>query len=656
MLVSTLFVAAACAPAAVSPTPGAPSASAPATASAPASPSASAPASASASAPEDEFESLLFDYEYSPEAGTPGGSVVVSDWQAANQLNPFYSNAFANSQVFAATMRGLWVTTADGHWKPDLAAKMPKFSDGSVRVTDTAPPCPEVPVPAASGSAAASSPAATETATEAATTAPAGGAFEVDVELLPGLKWSDGEDLTLNDWKYTWDWVLDPDQTGIVTLGYDKISDIEVSDDGLKATFKFCENYAGFYGLLGTAFLPEHYMSGIPVSEANATSYPLSADIANSPVSGPFKYVTASADTIELERNDDWAGPAEACDGPCLDTLTYRFFPDNKEGMIAAFLAGEIDVATDLLQGDYDAIAGVSPEVGQALLDAAWEYEHLDMNQAGLGRGKGHPALQDLNVRKAIAMTIDRQALWETVFPGQPFPSDEPICTNAPPGLYWRLEDATCPETDVEGAKALLESNGYTDSDGDGIREKDGVPLDLVHCTSQVPARELSAQYLAGALKEVGINLEVNTVDSTTVFFTNWPDVAPDTKCNLAHGNYDTAEFAYVLTFDLFGDYYYSYHTEQIPTDANEGNGYNYLRYSNPEMDDALNTLASAIQPADQVQAAYTIQQLYTEQIPEIVLYYRASTRGVSAGLHNFNKNPSTSSDMWNVEDWWVET
>ena len=102
-----------------------------------------------------------------------------------------------------------------------------------------------------------------------------------------------------------------------------------------------------------------------------------------------------------------------------------------------------------------------------------------------------------------------------------------------------------------------------------------------------------------------------------------------DTKCNLAHGNYDTSEFAYVLSFDLYGNYYYSYHSEQIPTDANKGNGYNYLRLINSDMDAAIDVLKQAIKPADQIQAAYTIQQVYIDQTPEVVLYYRNEARGV---------------------------
>ena len=56
--------------------------------------------------------------------------------------------------------------------------------------------------------------------------------------------------------------------------------------------------------------------------------------------------------------------------------------------MIAAFLAGEIDLATDLLQGDYAAIAGVDPSRVEARILPAWEYEHFDFNQAGKGPGR----------------------------------------------------------------------------------------------------------------------------------------------------------------------------------------------------------------------------------------------------------------------------
>ena len=45
---------------------------------------------------------------------------------------------------------------------------------------------------------------------------------------------------------------------------------------------------------------------------------------------------------------------------------------------------------------------------------------------------------------------------------------------------------------------------------------------------------------------------------------------------------------------------------------------------------------------------------MYIDQVPEVVLYYRNEARGVGIKVQNFLKNPSTASDMWNIEDWWV--
>jgi peptide/nickel transport system substrate-binding protein len=518
-------------------------------------------------------------------------------------------------------MRTLLVVTNDGHYKPDLSAEPITYSTNVKEDTDGK------------------------------------GGFTVHLKIKPGLKWSDGEPFSLNDMAYTWKNVIDKTQVGINLYGWDKVDKFDVSADGNEADVHFSEPYAGWLGTVGgNVILPEHYMKTIPIKDWSAKSYPVSNAIAKAPTIGPFKYVTATADTVELTRNDNWAGPAEACGGKaCLDNVTYKFFPDNKEGMIAAFLNGEIDVALDLVQADYGAIKNVDPAVGVAIMEPAWLYEHFDMNEAGLGQGQGHPALKDIVVRQAIEQAIDKKAMWETVFPGDPYPDNNP-CTNAVPSNYWQLPDAKCLPFDVAAANKALDDAGYkAGTDGIRVDPKSNLPLVFEHCTSTAGFRTLGGDFLAKELQAIGIKLNLNYVDSTTILFANWPEVKADTKCNLAHGNYDTSEFAYVLSFDLYGNYYFSYHSEQIPTDANKGAGYNYLRLINSDMDAAIDVLKQAIKTQDQIQAAYKIQQVYIDTTPEVVLYYRNEVRGASAKLQNFLKNPSTSSDMWNIEDWWMK-
>jgi peptide/nickel transport system substrate-binding protein len=570
------------------------------------------PASAAPSAtptPEDP-EAILFDYTYEPTEGTAGGSAIIADWQAVANLNSYYDNAFTTTQVIASTMLSLWETSSDGHWKPDLAAKMPRFSDESVRQA-------------------------------------ADGSFEVDIELRPDLKWSDGTPLTLNDLKYTWQWNMDPAQVGLVagTTGWEDITDIVVSDDGLKATVKFGKPYAGFYGLLGSFILPQHYFSTIPVADAATTSMPVSPDIAKVPTAGPFMFETASPTGIVVKRNPNFVGGAFG-QGAYLDELKYNFYAD-VDGMKADFLAGNVDAALDMLSADYDSIKGVDPAIGRAILEPAWQYEHLDMNQGP----NGHPMLADVKVRQALTQAIDKNDLYAALFPGYPLPAT-PACSPAPPGTYWRDDTVTCQPFDVAAANALLDEAGWVDSNGDGTRDKDGREAVLTACTlAGRPVRQLTLEKVAGYYEAIGVKVNVQLSD---VMFDGWQDTTAETPCSIYRGTYDLSLFAWVLTFDLFGNYYYSYHTDQWP-DNEPHDGGNTSRFSNPDMDAALDTLKDKIATVDQIEAAKTVQKVFVEQYAEIPLYYREEARGVSTRLQNFEKNPGTATDMWNVEDWWVQ-
>lgn len=590
--------------------------------------------SASASASEDtsNLDDLMFGSDYAPEEGTPGGTVVIADWQAAEQLNPYYSNGFKNTQVFTSTMRGLYTVSADGKWHPDLAVTVPSISNGGVVIDDEAgvAECPE-----------SESPLPGE---------PTPG-FTVEIDLKPDLLWSDGEPLTLNDLLYTMEWVLDPEQVGLPggTLGWDLIDDFVVADDGLSASVHFCRGFAVYTGLLASTILPEHYMSTIPVAEAAESSYPVGPTTVDAPVSGPFMYASVAPDTIELVRNDNFnAGVSESPHPAYLDRVVYRFYAD-KDAMIAGFLNGEIDVATDMLQGDFAAISE-PPEGFEAVIESAWEVEHFDFNQLGDGPGNGHPALTDPAVRLAIAQAIDKTALYEFVYPGVPLPEDEP-CSPIPPGLFYRTtEGLTCIEFDADAAAAALDDTGWVDEDGDGVREKDGIPLELLHCHTGAPFRQNAGDFLAAAFRDIGVTL-TNTAEAT--IFDGWNDVDPDQTCNLARGTYDTTEFAWVYGFEAAGAYY-QYHESQIPADENDGAGANYTRIDDPRMNEALESLFGATDFADQVDLAVEMQQVHTELQPEVILYYRSQVRGLNSNLQNYFRNPSSSSDMWNIEDWFL--
>ncbi len=85
----------------------------------------------------------MFGSTYVAEKGSPGGSVIIADWQIPDQLNYYYQNAMVNQQVISATMDSLWTVSSDFKYVPQMAVSIPKLSDGTIRIdADVTAECP----------------------------------------------------------------------------------------------------------------------------------------------------------------------------------------------------------------------------------------------------------------------------------------------------------------------------------------------------------------------------------------------------------------------------------------------------------------------------------------------------------------------------------
>jgi len=391
VLAIAAVLAGACGSTSSTPVPTA-SAAAPASQAAPSaapagSPAASAGASAAASGAPGSggltgVEAQAFGTTYKPGPGTPGGTLIMGEWQAASQLNPYYTTAEADLEAIDPILRSCATTAADGKFVPDLCTDIPTTSNGGIVVNGTT--------------------------------------MTMTLHLKPNLQWSDGTPLTMNDFKWTWQWTQDKAQSGCVycgvTSGFPLIDTYDVSSDGLTATIHFKQLFGGWLGMLTSMWpLQQKYMSTIPVAQAAKSSYPFGAGVTKAPFSGPFMITNISANEIDYAPNPYWHGGVSTVHAPYLQALKFQYFGD-QNGEIAAFVSGGIDVAFDLLQDSYPAIQKVPSSVGSASLTPLWEYEHFDLNHdPGNKRGNG---LSDPNVRKAIAMAVDKQAIINTDFPG----------------------------------------------------------------------------------------------------------------------------------------------------------------------------------------------------------------------------------------------
>src|SRR4029078_8250173 len=175
-----------------------------------------------------------------------------------------------------------------------------------------------------------------------------------------------------------------------------------------------------------------------------------------------------------MDRNPYYWGPT-----PALDRIEYRV-DTNQEAMIQALKNGEID-AIDGLQPSLISPLPNTPNVALQKVVSDW-WLNLAFNFGGQP-GSTYPplpALHDLVVRKAIEMSIDKEAIVQKVYQGAATTGDTIV---RPASAYWHL---TIPADKEFGytpttANQMLDDAGYLDTNNDGIREDPttGQPLEM---------------------------------------------------------------------------------------------------------------------------------------------------------------------------------
>ena len=552
----------------------------------------------------------VFDTKYSPQAGTPGGVLIVGFKNAVKQLNPFYSSAYATWQAARPVLRGLATTTYDGKFVADLAASIPTVDNKQLVIS--------------------------------------GNTFTMVVSLKPNLKWSDGQPLTMNDLKYTWQWATDPGQVGCVfcSVGWPLISGIDVSSDGLTATIHWSQLYSGWLTWMVQFILPQHYMSTVPVAHAAKASMPLSAAIKNVPWSGPFVITNATSTEIDYAPNSKWAGGVSADHSPYLSGMKIVAFP-SQDGVIAAYKTGSIDLALGVTADQYAAINSAGASIGAPSVGANWYYEQLVVNNdPSKARGNG---LWDVRVRQALELAIDKSAILKLLFPGLSVPS---LCQPTAASQWYSDTNAKCPAADQGKAKDLLKQAGWS-PDSSGIVANGGREMDLTLCTAtDDPGRLLTIQKVASDLRAVGIKSEVVTVPLTAIEAT-YADTDSTSQCSGARGNFDIIDFTPGLPLgDPYGDLYPVYGAKSFP-DLGDHSGLNYARYTSSDAEAALTRLKTDVDISGQIKDAYAMQEACVRDVCSISLYTRLFVVGVGGHVGNFpGYSPSFVTPTWNVEDW----
>ena len=367
-------------------------------------------------------------------------------------FNPFVADTGYDSLVMELVMLGLADLDPNGNPFPELAAELPGIENGGVILDEEA------------------------------------GTMSVTWTMRDDVQWSDGTPVTADDVIFTWDAISNPD-TGSWIPGSDYIDSVEKVDQ-----FSFVVNYNTLYPGYLTQFGGEQ-VAIWPAHYCNAEQGFLAWDCGREPLSnGHFVlHDWIEGDHMTFHRNDNFYLEGK----PEIQQVIVQIVPDDAVRK-TMMMNGDADIDMWINVNTAKDLEGLEDVVKVSLSPTDRWVMRLYFNLAERGTvdasATPHPILSDVNVRKAIRAAVDVDTITQEIFFGLATPTWTEFFR--PP---YQCEISR-PAYDPEAAKAILEQAGWTDSDGDGVRECNG-------CATAEPGHVMEMDFITYA--EFGEPLEI---------------------------------------------------------------------------------------------------------------------------------------------------
>ncbi|HEX9016803.1 MAG TPA: ABC transporter substrate-binding protein [Chloroflexota bacterium] len=392
--------------------------------------------------------------------------------------------------------------------------------------------------------------------------------------------------------------------------------DVQQPDD-FTVKFTLKDPFAPFLEYTTMGIIPRHLFTDAVGKAMGSSPYNLQ------PVgTGPFRLSRISSDGVTLEPAPDYYGPV-----PHLSQLRFKFYPD-----YSTALAG-------LQNGEVDGLPYVDPQDVAKL--AANEklriYSTPDyLKYSILFLNNDAPIFKDKLVRQAVSYGIDKEKIIQSVMAGQGDAGKGPM-----PPASWAY-DSRYPgyQFDPRKAEALLDSAGWIDSNGDGIREKDGAQLSFVILTNDNRKRIKVGELVAEDLRRIGFKVEVQAA--------GWTDLLRDFLTPRSF----SAVLAEQWLLSADPDLYTLWHSGQI------ADGFNFAGLNNPQMDRLLDEARATVDRSKRQQLYSQFQSKWVEEAPSVVLYYPKFNWVVSKAIKDVKLTYMVdgSSRFRDAADWYSRT
>lgn len=445
----------------------------------------------------------------------------------------------------------------------------------------------------------------------------------VTFHLRRDVFWHDGEPTDAHDVAFTYLRMTDP------ALGYPNdtfwrnwvrgAEGVEVIDDyTVRMSFRPHPEYLDTWTAVG--IMPEHLLADVPVEDLPSHPVGSLCPVGN----GPFVF----REHVTDQRWAFAANPAfpEALGGrPYVDRYVYRYVPEQAQ------------ILNELLTGGIDFYVQVQPEQ-MARVEAAADARAISFpgrTYAFLALNARRPQLADARVRRALAMGWNRTEFVEANLHGYGRVANGPV-----PPSHWGYDpdlENVLPY-DPERAAALLDEAGWTDRDGDGVRENaDGVPLafDVAYNAGNM-VRQNAAEYMQSQLRALGVEARAVAADYGALV---------DRAMNPDERDFDSMILAWTVEFRL--DDTDLFHSRSVDQPLG------FAGTQNPRIDELIDALAASRTREEAIPLWREYQQAVAEEVPYQFLYFPNRNMGLANRVHGVEAD--LRGEWLNVTEWWID-
>jgi peptide/nickel transport system substrate-binding protein len=450
-----------------------------------------------------------------------------------------------------------------------------------------------------------------------------GGKMKTTWKIKKGFKWDDGTPVTAEDFIFAHRAIM-ADGMPVITRDVDRRIEKMEAPDPYTLVVKWKERFARANDNVHFP-LPKHVLE--PILKQGPKKYHESFFNTKPVGNGPYRLTEwEPGNFLALARNPHYPGKPGR-----FKKIIYKIIPNT--GALEVNLASGGVYAISPVGFSFDQAHNMQQRRGEEIrtfFTPGMIWEHIDFNHDS-------PLLRDKRVRQALLYATDRAGIAKALFAGK----QQVAHSWLPPQHYGYNPNVKKYPYDPERAKRLLTEAGWKPGT-DGIRRtRQGLVMRLVLMTTAGDnVREKIQQIIRSNWREVGVEVTIRNQPAKvyfgeTVRYRKFPHLAM---------------YAWLFNPATDGETYWT--KDNIPSEQNNWQGQNNPGFINEEITRIDHLIPVTIDVKERVRLFHKEQEIWTEELPALPLYFRVDVSAARPELRNWRPTGTDTPVTWNVETW----